>query len=116
MTLYGLIGGFARRHWRAYVASALMLIGVAVLTVWVPRQVGQMVDGLVAGRLLGARLVIELALLVAAGVAIYFLRVGWRLQLFAAAYPARRRVAHAPVRPPDRAGAAVFPAPAAPAT
>ncbi len=86
MTLYGLIGGFARRHWRAYVASAVMLIGVAVLTVWVPRKVGQVVDGLVAGRLLGVSLWIELTWLVAAGVAIYFLRVAWRLQLFAAAY------------------------------
>ena len=51
MTLYQLIGGFVIRHWRNYVASALMLIGIAVLTVWVPRVVGQAVDGLVAGTL-----------------------------------------------------------------
>jgi ATP-binding cassette subfamily B protein/ATP-binding cassette subfamily C protein/ATP-binding cassette subfamily B multidrug efflux pump len=84
--LYQLIGGFVRRHWRAYIASALMLVGVAVLTVWVPRQVGRIVDALVAGRLNGGALARELLVLVAMGVAIYLLRVGWRLQLFAAAY------------------------------
>ncbi|HYM47787.1 MAG TPA: ABC transporter transmembrane domain-containing protein [Burkholderiaceae bacterium] len=63
-----------------------MLIGIAVLTVWVPRTVGQAVDGLVAGTLTGAALARELAFLLVMGIAIYFLRVGWRLQLFAAAY------------------------------
>lgn len=86
VTLTRLIGGFVRRHWRAYVASALMLIGVAVLTVWVPRQVGRIVDGLIAQTLAGGALARELAWLVLMGIAIYFLRVGWRLQLFAAAY------------------------------
>jgi len=81
-----LIGDFVRRHWRAYIASALMLVGVAVLTVWVPRQVGRIVDGLVAGELLGAAIWRELGVLLLMGAAIYLLRVGWRLQLFAAAY------------------------------
>ena len=85
-SLYQLIGAFVVRHWRAYVASALMLIGIAVLTVWVPRAVGQAVDGLVADTLTGTALVRELAFLLLMGTAIYFLRVGWRLQLFAAAY------------------------------
>jgi ATP-binding cassette subfamily B protein/ATP-binding cassette subfamily C protein/ATP-binding cassette subfamily B multidrug efflux pump len=85
-TLLQLIGGFGRRHWRAYVASALMLVGVAVLTVWVPRQVGRIVDALVAGELAGGAMVRELGTLVLLGAAIYLLRVGWRLQLFAAAY------------------------------
>lgn len=86
VTLTRLIIGFVRRHWRAYVASALMLIGVAVLTVWVPRQVGRIVDGLIARTLAGGALWRELAWLVLMGIAIYLLRVGWRLQLFAAAY------------------------------
>jgi len=85
-TLYLLIGGFVRRHWRAYVLSALMLVGVALLTVWVPRQVGRIVDALIAGQLNGGALARELLVLFAMGVAIYLLRVGWRLQLFAAAY------------------------------
>ena len=85
-TLLQLIGGFVRRHWRAYVASALMLVGVAVLTVWVPRQVGRIVDALVAGELAGGAMVRELGTLILMGAAIYLLRVGWRLQLFAAAY------------------------------
>ncbi len=86
VTLTRLLGGFVRRHWRAYGASALMLIGVAVLTVWVPRQVGRIVDGLVAGTLADGALWRELAWLALMGIAIYLLRVGWRLQLFAAAY------------------------------
>ena len=85
-TLHGLVSGFVRRHWRAYVASALMLIGVAVLTVWVPRQVGRIVDALVAGELQGGAMWRELGTLLAMGATIYLLRVGWRLQLFAAAY------------------------------
>ena len=63
-----------------------MLIGIAVLTVWVPRVVGQTVDGLVAGTLHGAALRRELVIAAAMGLVIYLLRVGWRLQLFAAAY------------------------------
>jgi ATP-binding cassette subfamily B protein/ATP-binding cassette subfamily C protein/ATP-binding cassette subfamily B multidrug efflux pump len=86
MTLFQLIVGFSRRHARAYLLSAAMLAGVAVLTVWIPRQVGQVVDALVRGQLTGDALLVQLGWLLAAGVAIYGLRVGWRLQLFAASY------------------------------
>ncbi|MCS7102237.1 MAG: ABC transporter transmembrane domain-containing protein, partial [Burkholderiaceae bacterium] len=86
VSLTRLLLAFARRHWRAYTASALMLVGVALLTVWIPRQVGHIVDALVAGEVGGGALARELALLAAAGAAIYFLRVGWRTQLFSAAY------------------------------
>ncbi|MGA0609045.1 ABC transporter ATP-binding protein [Caldimonas sp. KR1-144] len=86
MTLTGLLLAFVRRHGRAYAASALMLVGIAFLIVWLPRQVGHLVDELVAGRLDAPSLTRELALLLGAGVAIYFLRVGWRLKLYAAAY------------------------------
>jgi len=86
VTLSGLLLAFVRRHGRAYAASALMLMGIAFLIVWLPRQVGHLVDALVTGRLDADTLARELALLLAAGVAIYFLRVGWRLKLYAAAY------------------------------
>ena len=86
MSLSRLIGGFVFRHWRAYAASGLMLLGIAVLIVWLPRQVGQMVDALLTRQLHGAALLRELGLLLAAGVAIYGLRVGWRLKLYSAAY------------------------------
>lgn len=86
MSLYRLIGQFLRRHWIAYAASAVMLVGIALLIVWIPRQVGQLVDGLVAGQLSRAQLQRELGWLVGAGVVVYVLRVGWRLQLYAAAY------------------------------
>jgi ATP-binding cassette subfamily B protein/ATP-binding cassette subfamily C protein/ATP-binding cassette subfamily B multidrug efflux pump len=86
MSLSRLIGDFLRRHWAAYASAAVMLVGIAVLIVWIPRQVGHIVDALVAQRLAGAALQRELAWLVAAGVAVYLLRVGWRLRLYAAAY------------------------------
>lgn len=63
-----------------------MLAGVALLTVWVPRQVGMLVDELVAGRLHGNSLLRQLGMLLSAGLGIYFLRVGWRLRLYAACY------------------------------
>jgi len=86
MSLSRLIGGFVLRHWRAYAASGAMLFGIAVLIVWLPRQVGRMVDALVARQLHGDALLREVGLLLAAGIAIYGLRVAWRLQLYSAAY------------------------------
>lgn len=86
MPLYRLIGAFVRQHWRSYAAAAGMLSVVAILTVAVPRKVGHIIDGLVAHRLTSEALLMQLGELLAMGVAIYFLRVGWRLQLFAAAY------------------------------
>jgi ATP-binding cassette subfamily B protein/ATP-binding cassette subfamily C protein/ATP-binding cassette subfamily B multidrug efflux pump len=86
MSLYRLIGQFLRRHWVAYSTSGVMLTGIALLIVWIPRQVGHVVDGLVADRLTSAELRTELLWLVGAGVLVYLLRVGWRLRLYAAAY------------------------------
>ena len=86
MTLARLIGGFVLRHWRAYASSGVMLATIALLGIWLPRQIGHMVDGLVASQLNGAQLWREIAWLLAAGAAIYGLRVAWRLRLFATAY------------------------------
>lgn len=86
MSLFGFLKQFIRQHWPRYLAAAVMLACVAVLTVNIPRQVGRIIDGLVAGTLAGSALHWQLAGLLAMGLAIYFLRVGWRLQLFAASY------------------------------
>jgi ATP-binding cassette, subfamily B, multidrug efflux pump len=86
MPLTHMLATFVREHWRAYASAAAMLSCIAALTVWIPRQVGHVVDDLVAGGLQGPGLVRQLALLVAAGLFIYLLRVGWRLMLFKAAY------------------------------
>ena len=86
MTLTGLIGQYVRHNWRPYLLSAMMLASVSALTVFIPRQVGHVVDGLVQGTLGEDALLAQLAWLVLAGIAIYFLRVAWRLQLFAASY------------------------------
>ncbi len=86
MPLYALIALFVRRHVRAYAVAGVMLACVAVLIVVVPRLVGAVVDGLARGDLGAAALGHKLLLLLLCGLGIYFLRVGWRLQLFAASY------------------------------
>jgi ATP-binding cassette subfamily B multidrug efflux pump len=86
MSLYRLIGQFLRRHSAAYASSGAMLAGIAVLIVLIPRQIGFVIDALVANRLHGAALLQELAWLLVAGVIVYFLRAGWRLRLFAASF------------------------------
>jgi ATP-binding cassette subfamily B protein/ATP-binding cassette subfamily C protein/ATP-binding cassette subfamily B multidrug efflux pump len=86
MTLARLVTGFVRRNWRAYASSALMLFGVAACTVWVPRKVGALIDALAAHRLAGHDLLLPLAQLIGLGLAIYILRVGWRIRLYSASY------------------------------
>ncbi|MYN09034.1 ABC transporter ATP-binding protein [Pseudoduganella aquatica] len=86
MSLSRLIAGFVRQHWPAYLAAGAMLAGVAFLGILVPRRIGAMIDGLATHTLSGSGLLLQLGELLLIGVAIYFLRVGWRLRLFAAAY------------------------------
>jgi ATP-binding cassette subfamily B protein/ATP-binding cassette subfamily C protein/ATP-binding cassette subfamily B multidrug efflux pump len=86
MGLARLIGGFVRRHWRSYASSAVMLFGVALCSVLVPRKVGATIDALAAHRIQGQELTIELLQLLGLGLAIYVLRVAWRLRLYSAAY------------------------------
>jgi ATP-binding cassette subfamily B multidrug efflux pump len=86
MSLYRLIGRFVLRHRLTYAATGVMLVAIALLLVWIPRQIGQVVDGLLANRLRLDELMWELGWLVTAGAVVYFLRVGWRLRLYAAAY------------------------------
>ncbi|OHX21411.1 ABC transporter transmembrane domain-containing protein [Chromobacterium sphagni] len=86
MNLSRLLFSFVRRHMRSYLLAALMLAAVAALTVMIPREVGHIVDALVARKLGGEALLWELAKLLGMGLAIYFLRVGWRLQLFSTSY------------------------------
>ena len=86
MSLLRLLATFTRQQWRPYAASAVMLAGVAVLSVMIPRMVGRIIDALVAHRLGVSSLLGDLAILFAMGLAIYFLRVGWRITLYAAAY------------------------------
>ncbi|MYM95646.1 ABC transporter transmembrane domain-containing protein [Duganella vulcania] len=81
-----LIGGFVRQHSRAYALSGAMLAGVAILTIWVPRKVGAMIDGLAAHTLGGNALLMEIGALLLIGAGIYFLRVAWRQILYGAAY------------------------------
>ncbi len=86
MSLSRLIGGFVRRHWQSYASSAVMLVGVAICTVLIPRKVGALVDALAANRLAEHDLLVGIAQLIGLGVTIYVLRVCWRIRLYSAAY------------------------------
>nr|WP_199067897.1 ABC transporter transmembrane domain-containing protein [Chromobacterium sp. ASV5] len=86
VSLTRLLAGFIARNWRPYLLAGSLLAIVGVLTVLIPRQVGQIVDGLASRQLAGGALLAQLGLLLAMGLAIYFLRVAWRLQLFPASY------------------------------
>ncbi|QJD89574.1 ATP-binding cassette domain-containing protein [Duganella dendranthematis] len=81
-----LIGGFVCQHSRAYIVSGIMLAGVATLSVWVPRKVGAMIDGLANHTLSGNALLMQIGSLLLIGLGIYFLRVAWRQILYGAAY------------------------------
>ncbi|MGQ3051353.1 MAG: ABC transporter ATP-binding protein [Roseateles sp.] len=85
-SLATMLAAFVREHWRNYAAAGAMLSCIAALTVWIPRQVGHVVDDLVAGGLQGDALLKQLGLLVLAGLVIYLLRAGWRLTLFKASF------------------------------
>ena len=86
MSLSRLISGFVRSHWRAYAGAAVMLVGVALIAIWIPRKVGAMIDALAAHRLTRAELLADIGMLLLIGVANYALRVAWRIRLYSAAY------------------------------
>ncbi|MBB5203468.1 ATP-binding cassette subfamily B protein/ATP-binding cassette subfamily C protein/ATP-binding cassette subfamily B multidrug efflux pump [Inhella inkyongensis] len=91
-TLSGLLRAFVWEHRRAYGSAALMLTGISLLLVWIPTQVGHIVDGLVERGLQGPGLYRELAWLAGAGLAVYGLRVAWRLALFGASFRLGQRL------------------------
>ena len=86
LSFAGLIGHYVRQNWPPYVLAALMLGSVSALTVFIPRQVGRIVDTMAAGQAAGPALLPQLGSILLAGLAIYFLRAGWRLQLFGASF------------------------------
>jgi len=86
MTLFYLIGQFVRRHWRPYLFSAVLLAAITGIRAWIPHEIGVIVDGLSAHRISHSQLLQGLAGIGCAGLAVYAFRVGWRIQLFSAAY------------------------------
>ncbi len=85
MSVHRLLIDFARRHWLNYLGAALCLICIVLLQAWIPRHIGRSVDSL-AQRPGIDQLTQASLLLVAAAVAIYFFRAGWRLFLYNAVY------------------------------
>ena len=62
-----------------------MLAGVSLLSAWVPREIGRVVDALVGANLPLAALASAVGALVVIGVLTYGFRFGWRVLLFGAA-------------------------------
>jgi ATP-binding cassette subfamily B protein/ATP-binding cassette subfamily C protein/ATP-binding cassette subfamily B multidrug efflux pump len=82
MTLFQFLWSFIRRHRRNYVLAATMLFCISILTVWIPRQTGHLIDLLASHPSDNTQLIKELAYLLLAGLVIYFLRVGWRTIIY----------------------------------
>lgn len=85
MTLFRQLAWFFRAHWRTYSLALLMLAAVAVMNMAIPYLIGRAVDALLAaepGRADGRLAWLILAL----GLAIYALRLGWRRILFGTSY------------------------------
>nr|WP_067291705.1 ABC transporter transmembrane domain-containing protein [Marinobacterium profundum] len=89
MALFLQLGWFFREHRRTYSLALLMLAGVAVLNMSVPWLIGRAIDALLqasAGNddaIPGAHYLLALCGL---GLAVYLLRMGWRLILFGTSY------------------------------
>lgn len=83
-SLYRYLQSFIGRYWVSYALAAGMLLSINFVIVWIPRQVGSMVDQLAKTRSLES-IWVSVAIVLVAVVLIYLLRAGWRLYLFRAA-------------------------------
>lgn len=86
VSLVRMVADYVRRNARSYGASAILLTGVALISAWVPRKIGQTVDALVAAPAGGVALLWPVGMLLGAGLAIYLMRVAWRIMLYGTAY------------------------------
>lgn len=85
MQLFGQLAWFFKAHWRTYSLALLMLATVTGMNMTIPYLIGLTVDQLVAspnGEADGRLLLLILAL----GLAVYGLRLGWRRLLFGTSY------------------------------
>ncbi len=76
------LGWFFRREWRRYAVAIGALALVALLTMVPPRMVGELVDAIAAKTLVLPDLLAQIGLIVGVALAIYGLRVLWRVYLF----------------------------------
>ncbi|UTW11887.1 ABC transporter transmembrane domain-containing protein [Marinobacterium rhizophilum] len=89
MALFLQLGWFFREHWRTYGLALLMLAGVAVLNMSVPWLIGRAIDALLQAPADTGPVTPTshyLLALTGLGLAVYLLRMGWRLILFGTSY------------------------------
>lgn len=85
MQLFKHLGWFFRRYWYTYALALIMLLVVAVINMSIPWLIGQSIDHLLDTRELGET-EYYLSALLAASIAVYLLRYGWRRMLFGTSY------------------------------
>nr|VFJ58079.1 MAG: ATP-binding cassette, subfamily B/ATP-binding cassette, subfamily B, multidrug efflux pump [Candidatus Kentron sp. FM]VFJ76121.1 MAG: ATP-binding cassette, subfamily B/ATP-binding cassette, subfamily B, multidrug efflux pump [Candidatus Kentron sp. FM]VFK08205.1 MAG: ATP-binding cassette, subfamily B/ATP-binding cassette, subfamily B, multidrug efflux pump [Candidatus Kentron sp. FM] len=86
MGIFLKLSWFFRQQWRRYSIAITALTGVGLLALIPPWIVGRIVDALSDGSLTKNFLLIHVGWILMAAIAIYLLRVAWRVALFGASY------------------------------
>jgi len=86
VSVFARLAWFFRAQWRRYLTAIALLLVVALLQLLPPRLVGSLIDRTLAEPGSLPSQWPWLAALAAIGLLIYLLRIGWRLQLYGAAY------------------------------
>ncbi|CAM3658810.1 ABC transporter transmembrane domain-containing protein [Parendozoicomonas haliclonae] len=85
MDIFWNLGWFFKRHWLRYLGCVVCLVMIALVELYPPRLVGELVDAIQSGSFTSDILAETVGLIVAVGVAVFILRNGWRLLLFGGA-------------------------------
>lgn len=85
---------FFKYQWKQYLISIICLIAVALLVTVPPRIVGKLVDIFQQGTLTKEVLINNVLIVLAAGIGLYFGRLGWRVYLFYAALELAKVLRH----------------------
>jgi ATP-binding cassette, subfamily B, multidrug efflux pump len=85
---------FFKLQWKHYCLSIICLIAVAILVTIPPRIVGKLIDIFQQGTLTKEALITNVLIVLAAGIGLYFGRMGWRVFLFYAALELAKVLRH----------------------
>ncbi|MGL5800439.1 MAG: SmdA family multidrug ABC transporter permease/ATP-binding protein [Plesiomonas sp.] len=86
MGLFRQLSWFFRQQWKRYIGAIGLLISIAFLELFPPMLVGRVVDGIDRQQMSKQSLFGFIAILLGCALAVYLLRVVWRVLLFGASY------------------------------
>ncbi|MED0990321.1 ABC transporter ATP-binding protein [Bacillus nitratireducens] len=92
MKVFFNLAWFFKQEKRAYIIGIIMLFGVALLELVVPRVLGIVVDEINNGTLTSEKLLNWVILLVVVGIAMYILRYLWRIMIFGSSLKLARQL------------------------